>query len=154
MSEDTMRIDRHMPGTRLYRLVTQKVTEILNAMPDASGRRDPPGRPDTSVPAVGRRTARAATGAGSPPRPSGSPWRWRGGGSGRPPGACARRRRGTAYLLPEFPAKHRRKIRTNNMIERLNREIRRRTRVVGGFPYGDSALMLACARIRYVTANE
>lgn len=41
-----------------------------------------PGRPDTSVPAVGRRTARAATGAGSPPRPSGSPWRWRGGGSG------------------------------------------------------------------------
>lgn len=40
MSEDTMRIDRHMPGTRLYRLVTQKVTEILNAMPDASGRRD------------------------------------------------------------------------------------------------------------------
>lgn len=40
MSEDTMRIDRHMPWTRLYRLVTQKVTEILNAMPDASGRRD------------------------------------------------------------------------------------------------------------------
>ena len=40
------------------------------------------------------------------------------------------------------------------MIERLNREVRRRTRVVGGFPYGDSALMLACARIRYVTANE
>ena len=113
-----------------------------------------PGRPDTNVPAVGRRTARAATGAGSPPRPSGSPWRWRGGGSGRTPGACARRRRGTAYLLPEFPAEHRRRIRTNNMIERLNREVRRRTRVVGGFPYGDSALMLACARIRYVTANE
>lgn len=53
-----------------------------------------------------------------------------------------------------YMATHRRKIRTNNMIERLNREIRRRTRVVGGFPYGDSALMLACARIRYVTANE
>lgn len=60
----------------------------------------------------------------------------------------------TTYLLPELPAEHRRRIRTNNMIERLNREIRRRTRVVGGFPYGDSALMLACARIRYVTANE
>lgn len=29
MSEDTMRIDRHMPGTRLYRLVTQKVTECV-----------------------------------------------------------------------------------------------------------------------------
>ena len=43
---------------------------------------------------------------------------------------------------------HRRRIRTNNMIERLNREIRRRTRVVGGFPDGNSALMLICARIR------
>ena len=46
------------------------------------------------------------------------------------------------------------RIRTNNMIERLNREIRRRTRVVGSFPDGNSALMLVCARIRYVTANE
>ena len=60
----------------------------------------------------------------------------------------------TAYLLDEFPDGHRRRIRTNNMIERLNRGIRRRTRVVGGFPDGDSALMLVCARIRYVTANE
>jgi putative transposase len=25
---------------------------------------------------------------------------------------------------------------------------------VGGFPDGNSALMLVCARIRYVTANE
>lgn len=40
------------------------------------------------------------------------------------------------------------------MIERLNREIRRRTRVVGSFPDGNSALMLVCARIRYVTDNE
>ena len=54
----------------------------------------------------------------------------------------------------KFPAGHRRRIRTNNMIERLNREIRRRTRVVGSFPDGNSALMLVCARIRYVTANE
>ena len=60
----------------------------------------------------------------------------------------------TTYLLPEYPAGHRRRIRANNMIERLNREIRRRTRVVGGFPDGNSALMLVCARIRYVTANE
>ena len=37
----------------------------------------------------------------------------------------------TTYLLDEFPDGHRRRIRTNNMIERLNREIRRRTRVVG-----------------------
>ena len=60
----------------------------------------------------------------------------------------------TTYLLPEFPANHGIKLRTNNMIERLNKEIRRRTRVVGGFPDGNSALMLVCARIRYVTANE
>ena len=40
------------------------------------------------------------------------------------------------------------------MIERLNREIRRRTRVVGSFPDGRSALMLVCARVRYVTSNE
>ena len=58
------------------------------------------------------------------------------------------------YLLAEFPDGHRRRIRMNNMIERLNREIRRRTRVVGGFPDGNSALMLVCAGIRYVTANE
>lgn len=53
----------------------------------------------------------------------------------------------------KFPAGHRRRIRTNNMIERPNREIRRRTRVAGGFPDGNSALMLVCARIRYAAAN-
>ena len=58
------------------------------------------------------------------------------------------------YLLDEFPDGHRRRIRTNDMIERLNREIRRRTRVAVSFPGGDNALMLICARIRYVTANE
>ena len=38
-------------------------------------------------------------------------------------------------------------------IERLNREIRRRTRVVGTFPDGKSALMLA-ARLKYVADSE
>lgn len=37
-------------------------------------------------------------------------------------------------------------MRTNSAIERLNREIRRRTRVVGSFPDGKSALMLVAAR--------
>jgi transposase-like protein len=60
----------------------------------------------------------------------------------------------TTYLLDDYPVEHRRRIRTNNMIERLNREIRRRTRVVGAFPDGKSALMLITARIRYVTAND
>ena len=73
-------------------------------------------------------------------------------------GAANRLREGigetTTYLLDEFPDGHRRRIRTNNMIERPDREIRRRTRVVGGFPDSNSALMLVCARIRYVTASE
>ena len=60
----------------------------------------------------------------------------------------------TVYLLAEFPNEHRRRIRANNMIERPDREIRRRTRVAGSFPDGNSALMLICARIRYVTSNE
>lgn len=62
----------------------------------------------------------------------------------------------TTYLLDDYPPprEHRRRIRTNNMIERLNREIRRRTRVVGSFPDGRSALMLICARVRYVTSSE
>lgn len=60
----------------------------------------------------------------------------------------------TTYLLKDYPVEHRRRIRTNNMIERLNREIRRRTRVVGAFPDGRSALMLISARIRYVTSND
>ena len=60
----------------------------------------------------------------------------------------------TTYLLKDYPVEHRRRIRTNTMIERLNREIRRRTRVVGAFPDGRSALMLISARIRYVTSND
>ena len=54
----------------------------------------------------------------------------------------------------EFPMEHWTKIRTNNAIERLNREIRRRTRVVGAFPDGNSALMLVCARLRHVAGTQ
>ena len=53
-----------------------------------------------------------------------------------------------------FPGKHWTRIRTNNVIERLNREIRRRTRVVGSFPDGNSALMLICARLRHVAGTQ
>jgi putative transposase len=44
-----------------------------------------------------------------------------------------------------FPEEHWRRIRTNNPLERILREIRRRTRVVGAFPDGQSALNLAAA---------
>ncbi len=47
-----------------------------------------------------------------------------------------------------------RRIRTNNAIERLNREIRRCTRVVGTFPDGRSALVLVVARLKYVADSE
>lgn len=53
-----------------------------------------------------------------------------------------------------FPFEHWNRIRTNNTIERLNREIRRRTRVVGTFPDGNSALMLVCARLRHVAGTQ
>ncbi len=54
----------------------------------------------------------------------------------------------------EFPMQHWTRIRTNNAIERLNREIRRRTRVVGTFPDGHSALMLVTARLKYIAECE
>jgi putative transposase len=53
-----------------------------------------------------------------------------------------------------MPSEHWRSIKTNNPLERLMREIRRRTRVVGAFPDGKSALMLVAARLRYVAATR
>ena len=53
----------------------------------------------------------------------------------------------------DFPDVHWNKLRSNNVIERLNREIRRRTRVVRTLPDGNSALMLLCARLRHVASK-
>jgi len=53
-----------------------------------------------------------------------------------------------------FPASHWRRIRTNNPLERIMREIRRRTQVVGAFPDGKSALMLAAARLRHLAGTQ
>jgi transposase-like protein len=53
-----------------------------------------------------------------------------------------------------FPEEHWRRIRTNNPLERILREIRRRTRVVDAFPDGESALNLAAARLRHVAGTE
>lgn len=66
-------------------------------------------------------------------------------------GAAARTvRDGFAETLAdtEFPPEHWRRIRTNNGTERINREIKRRTRVVGTFSDGNSALMLVTARLK------
>ena len=54
----------------------------------------------------------------------------------------------------DLPSEHWRSLRTNNPLERLMREVRRRTRVVGAFPDGRSALMLVCARLRHVAASK
>ena len=149
-----IQIDQNLPETKLDRLVTEKITRILNAMPDASGRRDHQ-----------RRQVRAQRGAEgyraghyerSLTARAGEVAREMEGRRLKAAANCLREGVGetTTYLLDEFPDGHRRRIRTNNMIERPNRKIRRRTRVVGSFPDGNSALMLGCARIRYVTANE
>ena len=55
-----------------------------------------------------------------------------------------------AYYV--FPQEHWRRIRTNNPLERILREIRRRT-VVGAFPDGQSALNLAAARLRHIAGT-
>jgi len=54
----------------------------------------------------------------------------------------------------DFPEQHHRRIRTNNPLERIMREIRRRTRVVGAFPDGNSALMLVAARLRHIAGTK
>ena len=56
----------------------------------------------------------------------------------------------TYYAFPDI---HWQKIRTNNPLERIMREIYRRTRVVGAFPDGQSCLNLAAARLRYIAGT-
>ena len=65
-------------------------------------------------------------------------------------------REGVAETLSymAFPTEHWRQIRTNNPLERIMREIRRRTRVVGAFPDGRSALMLVAARLRHIAGTR
>lgn len=54
----------------------------------------------------------------------------------------------------DYPTEHWNRIRTNNTTERVNREIKRRTKAIGAFPDGQSALMLVCARLRHVAATD
>jgi len=53
-----------------------------------------------------------------------------------------------------YPQTHWIRLRTNNPLERIMREIRRRTRVVGAFPDGNSALMLVAARLRHIAGTK
>lgn len=72
-------------------------------------------------------------------------------------GAAARTARDGFAETPaytEFPPEHWSRIRTNNGIERIDRKSRRRTRIVGIFPDGNSALMLVRARLKYIAEHE
>jgi transposase-like protein len=53
-----------------------------------------------------------------------------------------------------FPREHHRHIYTNNLLENIIRQIRRRTKVVGVFPDGNSALMLAAGRLRHIAGTQ
>ena len=60
----------------------------------------------------------------------------------------------SALTYMNFLTQHWSRIRTNNTIERLNREIKCRTRAIGAFPDVQSALMLVCARLRHVAGTQ
>jgi hypothetical protein len=59
----------------------------------------------------------------------------------------------TAAFAPEAHA-HCRRVRADDLLERIQREMRRRSRVVGAFPDGQSPLNLAATRLRYIAGRE
>ena len=61
---------------------------------------------------------------------------------------------GETLTFYSYPPQHWLKLKTNNPMERLLKEARRRTKVVGAFPDGHSALMLVSARLRHVSATN
>ncbi|MFU8773958.1 MAG: IS256 family transposase [Anaerolineales bacterium] len=55
------------------------------------------------------------------------------------------------FTVFDFPLEHRRSIRTTNSLERVNKEIKRRTRVVGVFPNEASCLRLVSALLMEIS---
>jgi len=55
------------------------------------------------------------------------------------------------FTMFDYPLEHRRSIRTTNSLERINKEIRRRTRVVGVFPNEASCLRLVSALLMEIS---
>jgi hypothetical protein len=126
MPEKIIQVNQHMFETKLDRMVSEKVNEILNAMLDAE--------------------ADELAGAGRYERSDGRK-AYRAGHYERDLTLKAGK---LSVKVPKLKGA----VFESAVIERLNRETRRRTRVVGAFPDGKSALMLISARIRYVTAND
>jgi len=56
------------------------------------------------------------------------------------------------YNYQSFPKKHWRRIRTTNILERVNKELKRRSRMVGAFPNERSLIRLAVAML--IDLNE
>ena len=52
-----------------------------------------------------------------------------------------------SLTIMQFPENHRQRLRTSNLAERVNKEIKRRTRVASIFPNVDSCLRLVTAVI-------
>lgn len=55
------------------------------------------------------------------------------------------------FTVFDFPLEHHRSIRTTNSLERINKEIRKRTRVVGIFPNEASCLRLISAKLMEIS---
>jgi len=55
------------------------------------------------------------------------------------------------FTVFDFPLEHRRSIRTTNSLERINKEIRHRTKVIGVFPNENSCLRLISARLMEIS---
>jgi transposase-like protein len=59
-----------------------------------------------------------------------------------------------AFSYMSLPREHGVRIRTNNPLGRILKEVRRRTRVVGAFSDGQSALTLVPARLRDIAGTR
>lgn len=57
------------------------------------------------------------------------------------------------FTVFDFPASHRRRLRTTNLLERMNEEIRRRTRVARLFPNEASCLRLVTAIVMEISED-
>jgi transposase-like protein len=57
------------------------------------------------------------------------------------------------FTVFDFPAAHRRRLRTTNLLERMNEEIRRRTRVARLFPNEASCLRLVTAIVMEISED-
>jgi putative transposase len=57
------------------------------------------------------------------------------------------------FTVFDFPLEHRKSIRTTNSLERINKEIRRRTRVVGVFPNEASCLRFISALLMEISED-